>query len=113
MKTKEPDVILCAAHALPDQVMEMFQEDFQTNDIWQHFEAVQNDRVYYLSYELFGMSATFRYPEALEELQPMLYPETEEDAAAARENSDNAAQQAEDSHAEERTDEDVLGQIAQ
>ena len=27
----------------------------------------------------------------------MLYPETEEDAAAARENSDNAAQQAEDS----------------
>ena len=39
MKTKEPDVILCAAHALPDQVMEMFQEDFQTNDIWQHFEA--------------------------------------------------------------------------
>ena len=43
----------------------------------------------------------------------MLYPETEEDAAAARENSDNAAQQAEDSHAEERTDEDVLGQIAQ
>ena len=113
MKTKEPDVILCAAHTLPDQVMEMFQEDFQTNDIWQHFEAVQNDRVYYLSYELFGMSATFRYPEALEELQPMLYPETEEDAAAARENSDNAAQQAEDSHAEERTDEDVLGQIAQ
>ena len=113
MKTKEPDVILCAAHALPDQVMEMFQEDFQTNDIWQHFEAVQNDRVYYLSYELFGMSATFRYPEALEELQPMLYPETEEDAAAARENSDNAAQQAEDSNASERTDEDVLGQIAQ
>ena len=29
MKTKEPDVILCAAHALPDQVMEMFQEDFR------------------------------------------------------------------------------------
>ena len=113
MKTKEPDVILRAAHALPDQIVEMFNEKFATDDIWQHFEAVQNDRVYYLTYELFGMSATFRYPEALEELQPMLYPETEEDAAAARENSDNAAQQAEDSNASERTDEDVLGQIAQ
>ena len=77
MKTKEPDVILCAAHALPDQVTEMFRKDFETNDIWKHFQAVQNDRVYNLSYELFGMSATFRYPEALEELQPLLYPDEE------------------------------------
>ena len=84
MKTKEPDVILCAAHALPDQVMEMFQEDFETNDIWQHFQAVQEDRVYNLSYELFGMSATFRYPAALEELQPLLYPEEETAEEAAR-----------------------------
>ena len=75
MKTKEPDIILRAAHALPDQVMEMFDEDFKTNDIWKHFQAVQSGQVYDLTYELFGMSATFRYPEALEELQPMLYPE--------------------------------------
>lgn len=81
MKTKEPDIILCASHALPDQVMAMFQEDFKTNDIWKHFAAVQNDKVYYLTYERFGMSATFRYPEALEELQPILYPESEADAA--------------------------------
>ena len=74
---------------------------------------MQNDRVYYLSYELFGMSATFRYPEAWRSCSPCCMPETEEDAAAARENSDNAAQQAEDSNASERTDEDVLGQIAQ
>lgn len=62
MKTKEPDVILRAAHALPDQVVEMFKDDFETNDIWKHFEAVQGGRVYDLTYELFGMSATFRYP---------------------------------------------------
>ncbi len=99
MKTKEPDIILCAAHALPDQVMEMFKEDFETNDIWQHFEAVQNDKVYYLTYELFGMSATFRYPEALEELQPILYPESEEDEAQAEENSENTRQKAGDSDA--------------
>ncbi len=74
MLTKEADIILCASHGLPDSVMEMFAEEFATNDIWQHFSAVQNDQVYYLSYDLFGMSATFDYPAALEELQTYLYP---------------------------------------
>ena len=73
MKKKEPDVILRAAHALPDQVVAMFKKDFAENDIWKHFKAVKEQRVYDLSYELFGMSANFRYPEALEELEPMLY----------------------------------------
>lgn len=80
MKTKEPDVILRSAHALPDQVVEMFNEDFKTNDIWKHFNAVQEGRVYDLSYDKFGMSATFQYPEALEELQPLLYPKEGEAA---------------------------------
>lgn len=113
MKTKEPDIILCAAHALPDQVTQMFKEDFETNHIWQHFEAVQNDRVYYLTYELFGMSATFDYPEALEELQPILYPESEEDEEKARENSDNATKAAEESEASEKIDEETLQEITQ
>lgn len=75
LKQKEPDVILRAAHALPDQVKEMFAEEFETNDIWKHFQAVQNGRVYDLDPSLFGMSANFQYPQALEELQPMLYGE--------------------------------------
>lgn len=75
MKTKEPDIILRAAHALPDDVVEMFKDEFETNDIWKHFEAVQEGRVYDLPYELFGMSAKFNYPDALEVLQPLLYGE--------------------------------------
>ena len=75
MKLKEPDVILRCAHALPEDVVEMFNEEFKTNDIWKHFDAVANGRVYDLSYEYFGMSANFSYPQALEELQPLLYPE--------------------------------------
>ena len=99
MKTKEPDIILRAAHALPDQVVEMFNEDFETNDIWKHFDAVKNGKVYDLTYELFGMSATFRYPEALEELQPMLYPESGEDVQKANESSAKAQEAAEQSNA--------------
>lgn len=110
MKTKEPDIILRTAHALPDQVVEMFKKDFETNDIWKHFEAVQQGRVYDLTYELFGMSATFRYPEALEELQPILYPESDEDLEKAKEHSEQAVDAAEQSGASERYDEIQKGE---
>ena len=75
MKKREPDVILRCAHALPDVVKEMFAEEFETNDIWKHFEAVKNGKTYDLKYETFGMSAKFNWPEALEELEPYLYEE--------------------------------------
>ena len=75
MKTKEPDIILRCAHALPDSVREMFGKEFAENNIWKHFEAVKKGRVYDLSYENFGMSARFNYPDALNELQPLLYPD--------------------------------------
>ena len=75
MKTKEPDVILRAAHGLPGEARKMFAEEFSTNDIWQHFKAVQKGRVYDLDSSLFNMSANFSYEEALKALQPMLYGE--------------------------------------
>ena len=83
MKGKEPDVILRAVHALPDQVLQMFDEDFRTNDVWKHFTAVQEGRVFDLPYDTFGMSASFNYPLALEQLQPMLYPESGSAASSA------------------------------
>ena len=73
IKTKEPDVILRASHAMPEQVQQMFADEFEKNDIWKHFTAVQNGRAYDLDSSLFGMSANFSYQQALEALQPMLY----------------------------------------
>jgi iron complex transport system substrate-binding protein len=69
MLQKQPDLILRAAHALPQDVLEMFDEEFRTNDIWKHFDAVQNGNVFDLPYEQFGMSATFEYVQALETLK--------------------------------------------
>lgn len=105
MEKKNPDVILRAAHALPDQVVEMFKEDFETNDIWKHFSAVQNGRVYDLTYEYFGMSANFYYPEALKELQPMLYPDSAAGAGTAGNSAsgDNASGAASDDKKEGAT----------
>lgn len=73
MLKKDPDIILRTAHALPDDVMEMFKKDFAEYDIWKHFRAVKEDRVYDLDYKKFGMSAKFNYKEALNDLDKLFY----------------------------------------
>ncbi len=70
---KKPDLILRTAHAVPEEVMQMFKEDFAQNDIWKHFDCVQAGEVYDLDYHKFGMSASFNYPEALADLEKILY----------------------------------------
>ncbi|MEC4295500.1 heme ABC transporter substrate-binding protein IsdE [Adlercreutzia shanghongiae] len=82
MQARDPDIILRAAHALPDDVAAMFAEEFATNDIWKHFRAVQEGHVYDLPPEQFGMSATMAYPEALETLDGMLYGATTDNEEA-------------------------------
>ena len=73
MLKKNPDIILRTSHALPEQVAKMFKEEFKTNDIWSQFDAVKQDKVYDLDHTNFGMSATFRYQDALKELGELLY----------------------------------------
>lgn len=73
MLKKDPDIILRTAHALPDDVMEMFKKDFAENDIWKHFRAVKEGKVYDLDYKKFGMSAKFNYKEALNDLDKLFY----------------------------------------
>lgn len=73
MLEEQPDIILRASHALPEQVLEMFAEEFDTNPIWQYFDAVKNGNVYDLDYSLFGMSANLDYPQALDVLKNIFY----------------------------------------
>lgn len=74
LQQANPDVILRAAHGMPDEVVKMFNKEFETNDIWKHFSAVQNGRVYDLEESLFGTTANLAADQALDELQKMLYP---------------------------------------
>lgn len=73
LQSANPDVILRAAHGLPDEVIKMFNEDFIKNDIWKHFNAVKKGRVYDLPEELFGTTANLAADAALDDLLPMLY----------------------------------------
>lgn len=73
MLKKDPDIILRTAHAMPDDVIKMFRDEFKKNDTWSHFRAVKNNKVYDLDYHKFGMSAKFNYPSALDDLNKIFY----------------------------------------
>ena len=73
MLEKDPDIILRTAHAMPDKVHKMFQDEFKNNDVWKHFRAVKENKVYDLNTKIFGMSANFSYKEALGDLEKVFY----------------------------------------
>lgn len=69
----DPDVILRAAHGLPDEVKASFEKEFRENDIWKHFRAVQEGRVYDLDSGIFQMSANLSYQKGIEMAGTYLY----------------------------------------
>lgn len=78
LQQTNPDIILRAAHGMPDEVVEMFDEEFKENDIWKHFDAVQEGRVYDLEETLFGTTGNLAAEEALDVLYDIFY---EDDAS--------------------------------
>ncbi|MEK0313481.1 heme ABC transporter substrate-binding protein IsdE [Cohnella sp. 56] len=74
LHSANPDVILRAAHGMPDEVVKMFDQEFKKNDIWKHFDAVKNGRVYDLEESLFGTTASLGADDALSRLLELLYP---------------------------------------
>ncbi|GAB0167533.1 heme ABC transporter substrate-binding protein IsdE [Lysinibacillus sp. CTST325] len=75
LHNSNPDIILRLSHGMPDEVVKMFDEEFKTNDIWKHFNAVKNGKVYDLEEELFGTTASLKVPQALGQLMEIFYRE--------------------------------------
>ncbi len=73
LQQTNPDIILRAAHGVPDDVVKMFDKEFKENDIWKHFDAVKNGRVYDLEEEIYGTTGNLAATEALDEMMKMLY----------------------------------------
>ncbi|MFJ5561831.1 heme ABC transporter substrate-binding protein IsdE [Lysinibacillus xylanilyticus] len=73
LHNSNPDIILRLSHGMPDEVVKMFDEEFKTNDIWKHFDAVKNGKVYDLEEELFGTTASLKVPQALGQLMEIFY----------------------------------------
>ena len=73
LHNSNPDIILRLSHGMPDEVVKMFDAEFKTNDIWKHFDAVKNGKVYDLEEELFGTTASLQVPQALGQLMEIFY----------------------------------------
>jgi iron complex transport system substrate-binding protein len=72
MIQKNPDIILVYAHYSEENAFSYMENEFKTNEVWQYYDAVKNDKIYYLPSENFGMSATLDWTDALEYLKPIL-----------------------------------------
>lgn len=75
LQQSKPDIILCMAHGMPDEVMAMFDKEFKTNTVWKHFDAVKQGRVYDLEEPLFQTTANLQLGDALDELYRIFYEE--------------------------------------
>ena len=75
LQQTDADIILRAAHGAPEEVVKMFDREFAENDIWKHFKAVKDDRVYDLEETRFGTTANLAVLDAMEELKTILYEE--------------------------------------
>lgn len=76
MVQKNPDKIFVFAHYNEDAAFAYMEKEFQENSTWEYYDAVKNDEIYYLSSEMFGMSATFDWMKSLEYLKPILHGES-------------------------------------
>ncbi len=76
MIQKNPDKIFVFAHYNEDAAFAYMKKEFKENSTWGYYDAVKNDEIYYLSSEMFGMSATFDWKESLTYLKPILHGDT-------------------------------------
>jgi len=75
LQQSKPDIILRMAHGMPKEVMAMFDKEFKTNTVWQHFDAVKQGRVYNLEEPIFQTTANLQLGDALDELYRIFYEE--------------------------------------
>ncbi len=69
---KNPDYVLVFAHYAEEDAFKYMKSEFESNEQWQYFNAVKEDKIVYLPSEYFGMSATLSWTESLEYLNPIL-----------------------------------------
>ncbi len=75
MIQRNPEKIFVFAHYSEEEAFAEMKKNFDTEETWKYYDAVQNGEVYYLTSDLFGMSATMKWKESLDTLKPMLYGE--------------------------------------
>jgi iron complex transport system substrate-binding protein len=72
---KDPDVILITTAGDVEKAKSRIKEDIESNQAWAGLRAVKEGNVHYLPKDLYLYKPNARYPEAIENLAKILYPE--------------------------------------
>ena len=70
-----PDVIFITSMGKLETIKKSMMENVENNPAWQTLPAVKEKKVYFLPQELFLLSPGIHYPEAVETMAKLVYPD--------------------------------------
>ena len=72
---QNPDIIFVTSMGKIDEIKKSMQTNIDSNPAWQSIPAIQKGQLYYLPQNLFLLSPGIHYPEAVEAMAKLIYPE--------------------------------------
>lgn len=72
---EDPDVIMVVTMGSMDAIEKRMNEDLKSNPAWSSLRAVKNSQVIFLPSDLFLLNPGIRFPEAVEYMAKVVYPE--------------------------------------
>ena len=71
---QNPEIIFVTSMGKIEEIKANMQHNIDTNPAWQSIKAIKNGNIYYLPQDLFLLSPGLRYPEAVETMAKLIYP---------------------------------------
>lgn len=72
---KNPEIIFITSMGKMETIKEAMLKNVENNPAWQTLPAVQTNKVYFLPQEMFLLSPGIHYPEAVETMAKLAYPD--------------------------------------
>lgn len=74
---QNPEIIFVTSMGDIDEIKAGMEKNISENAAWQTIPAIQNNQLYYLPQDLFLLSPGVHYPDAVEYVAKLIYPEIE------------------------------------
>ena len=72
---QDPEILFITSMGKMEDIKKSMQATIRDNPAWKTIPAIKNDKMFYLSQDLFLLSPGLHYPEAVEEMAKLIYPE--------------------------------------
>ena len=72
---QNPEIIFVTTMGKLEEIKSSLEKDFAENPAWQTIPAIKNNQLYYLPQDLFLLSPGVKYPDAVEFMAKLIYPE--------------------------------------